>query len=163
VIRDIIDCNIFVEGVNMKIGEKIRIIRKRKGLTQKELGERLGVSDMSVRRYENAENMQIDTLEKIANALNVPIGAFIVSSPYQKAKSIYDNNLQKDSYDEIVKQLMIFFDNMTDDERDHLFDFLQIYYQVLNNEGKERLFEYMHDLVKIPEYRNKGIEDKIDI
>ena len=37
----------------MSIGKLIRDARKKKGLTQKELGERLGISDVSVAQWEN--------------------------------------------------------------------------------------------------------------
>ena len=36
----------------MKIGDKIRMLRKRKGLTQTELGEKLGVKTNAVSKWE---------------------------------------------------------------------------------------------------------------
>ncbi len=62
----------------MTTAEKIRSIRKEKGLTQKALGERLGVSQATVGQYENNPNPpKIDTLERIAEALGVPLIALI--------------------------------------------------------------------------------------
>jgi|LGVF01.2.fsa_nt_gb transcriptional regulator with XRE-family HTH domain len=54
------------------VGEKIKKIRKEKGLTQKELGELLGVSDTMIGKWEgNNRKPKIDTLRKIANALQI--------------------------------------------------------------------------------------------
>lgn len=52
----------------------IREARKAKGLTQKELGERLGIGEPTVSKYESGkQNPTIETLEEIANALGVEL------------------------------------------------------------------------------------------
>lgn len=56
----------------MTIGEMIRILRKDKGLTQKELGQLCGINESQIRRYElglNNSNPKAETLKKIADAL----------------------------------------------------------------------------------------------
>lgn len=58
----------------MTIGEKIKQARKKAGYTQKELGEKLGISQVRVAQYENGiRNPKIETIKKIAEALNVEI------------------------------------------------------------------------------------------
>jgi len=58
----------------MSIAELIKAARKAAGLTQKELGERMGVSDASIAQYESGQrNPKIDTIVRISEALNVPI------------------------------------------------------------------------------------------
>ena len=58
----------------MTTGEKIAKARKGAKLTQKELGEKLGVSAQSVAQWENnLRNPKIETLVKIADALNLPL------------------------------------------------------------------------------------------
>lgn len=62
----------------MTTGEKIRSIRKEKGLTQKALGELLGVTQATVGQYEtNANPPKIETLQRIADALGVPVSYLI--------------------------------------------------------------------------------------
>ncbi len=51
---------------------RIKEILKEKGLTQKELAEKIGVSRISIVKT-IAGNPTVDTLQKIASALNVPI------------------------------------------------------------------------------------------
>ena len=54
----------------MEIGERIKLSRKKAGLTQKELGELLNVSAAMIAQYENnLRNPKFETLDKIANAL----------------------------------------------------------------------------------------------
>lgn len=56
----------------MTTGQLIRFHRKRVGLTQKELGERAGIAEPTIRRYELGKlNPKYETLEKIAGALGV--------------------------------------------------------------------------------------------
>lgn len=58
----------------MTIGEKIKAVRIKKGLTQKQLGERCGMADSAIRRYELGGALpKIGTLRRIASALEVPL------------------------------------------------------------------------------------------
>jgi HTH-type transcriptional regulator / antitoxin HipB len=57
-----------------ELGDLIKQIRKRKGLTQKELSQRMGISDSAVNKYESGkENPTLHTLRKIAAALGVEL------------------------------------------------------------------------------------------
>lgn len=60
-------------GVNMAtIGERIKLARKQAGFTQEKLAKKIGVSMMSLRRYENDSRIVTKPiLEKIANALEI--------------------------------------------------------------------------------------------
>ncbi|WP_138207762.1 helix-turn-helix domain-containing protein [Haloimpatiens lingqiaonensis] len=58
----------------MNIGDKIRNLRNDKNLTQKELATAAGISEISIRKYENGDRKpKFETLQKIAGALNVSI------------------------------------------------------------------------------------------
>ena len=58
----------------MTIGERIKTAREQAGITQVELGEKLGVSGVAVMRYEkNARQPRLEQLQAIADALNVPM------------------------------------------------------------------------------------------
>ncbi len=62
----------------MTIGNKIKEIRKDKHISQKDLGEKLGVSAAMIGQYETGvRNPKFETLEKIANALGVPVTEFL--------------------------------------------------------------------------------------
>lgn len=58
----------------MTIGECIRTARQTAGLTQKELGQRLGISYQTVAQWENGlRNPKFSTLQKISTALDVNV------------------------------------------------------------------------------------------
>lgn len=62
----------------MDIGEKIKKIRKESGITQKQLAQKLGVSQAAIVQFESEKsNPKIDTLKKIADALNVSVMDFL--------------------------------------------------------------------------------------
>ena len=64
----------------MSMGEQIRAMRQIQGLTQKELGQKLGLSFQSVAQWENGLRCpKIETLKRIADALEIPVGAFLPS------------------------------------------------------------------------------------
>lgn len=63
--------------MNMKKLESLKKIRKYRGLTQKELAEKSGVSLPTIRNLEegngNVDNVKLSTLDKLARALKVKI------------------------------------------------------------------------------------------
>lgn len=62
----------------MNIGERIKHIRKQSGITQKQLAEKLGMTQAAIVQFESEKsNPKIDTLQKIADALNVSITDFL--------------------------------------------------------------------------------------
>lgn len=57
-----------------KIGLQIREARLKAGLKQKELAERIGVSESRISQYEKgSQNPRISTLMKLAEALEIPL------------------------------------------------------------------------------------------
>ncbi|MBD5515219.1 MAG: helix-turn-helix transcriptional regulator [Lachnospiraceae bacterium] len=67
----------------MGVGENIKKIRKEKGLTQKELGELLGISQAAIGQFENSRsNPHVATVKKIASALGVKLFDIIEVNDY---------------------------------------------------------------------------------
>lgn len=58
----------------MVVGEKIKRLRKQKGLTQTELGERIGVKKNAVSKWEcgRVEMIPTSTIKALSNLFNVP-------------------------------------------------------------------------------------------
>lgn len=60
--------------MTMTIGERIKMFRKEKGLTQKELAEKLGVSASMIGQYEtNVRKPKFETLKNFSEALGINI------------------------------------------------------------------------------------------
>lgn len=62
----------------MTIGEQIRTIRKKQGLTQKELADKCRMADSAIRKYEaDIVVPKLDKLQLLGDALDVPITDFL--------------------------------------------------------------------------------------
>lgn len=83
----------------MTTGEKIKYLRMQKRLTQKEVASRCGIADSAIRKYESGKvTPKLETIQKIATALNVPfislldndndIGAALVYKIEQRANEL---------------------------------------------------------------------------
>ena len=81
------------------VGERLFRSRKARGLTQAELGERIGSSKRMVAHYESdATTPPIDVLGKLADALNVTVSYLLGESAQKKIdadiKPIYRRHLE---------------------------------------------------------------------
>lgn len=77
------------------IGKKIKDARQRIGLSQEELGKRVGYSAMGISHFEcGIRKIKIEDLEKIARALDIGVSFFIDSS----FKSTSTNQIGNVSY-----------------------------------------------------------------
>lgn len=54
------------------LGYNVKRLREIIGVKQEDLAERLQLSQQSVSKFENREDLDNDTLEKVAKALNIP-------------------------------------------------------------------------------------------
>lgn len=72
----------------MEIGQTIKKARLKRGLTQQELGDIVGVQKSAIAKYENGRvvNIKRSTLQKIASALNIrPSELIFTESPRDAA------------------------------------------------------------------------------
>lgn len=72
---------------NEAIGRRIKNARERAGLTQDELGKRIGYQQGTISAYERGQidGIRLDTLEAIAHATGSPIQEFLAEVPVQPA------------------------------------------------------------------------------
>ncbi|WP_335935174.1 MULTISPECIES: XRE family transcriptional regulator [Fusobacterium] len=74
------------------IGDKIAYLRKKMGLKQEELAEKLDISRQSLLNYETEKRqIPIDILSKIASFFKIPIEAFFLDD-YDEFKEVKQNN-----------------------------------------------------------------------
>ena len=89
-IKDLDEKSPLVDYYDDILGKKIKLYRKYKSLTQKQLADKIGVSEITIRRYEsNQKEPKHNTLIKIAEALDISIKELI---DYEDIKT---NNLAK--------------------------------------------------------------------
>ncbi|MFQ6082559.1 MAG: helix-turn-helix domain-containing protein [Candidatus Aminicenantia bacterium] len=78
---------------NLELGQKLRKIRKAKGISQMKLAEKVGVSFQQIQKYEKGINkISVERLQQIAQALDTPIWLFLKEEPNRFAE-------EKESYE----------------------------------------------------------------
>lgn len=66
------------DPIDVEIGRRVHDARLRAGLTQRELGESIGLTFQQVQKYEKGQSrMAVSTLCRIAKALGVPPAALV--------------------------------------------------------------------------------------
>ena len=117
----------------MTTGERIKTFRKHKGLTQKELAERMGVAPQTLAQWENnLRNPKYETLNRIAKELEISYLDLVEDADDMIVHSIEEDLPLKDFY---KKELITAFEK-------------------LNFGGKEKTIEYAEMLNEIPRFQN---------
>ncbi len=148
----------------MTVGDRIKAIRKEKGMTQKQLADACGMYDSAIRRYESdRQRPKISTLEKIAAALDVNILELYDVPPMVKmamnAQKI-DMKQVKTIADAInaVDGLAAIpvYDFLTDEtpETVKLKNRLQANFDAVNLDGQRKITEYSDDIASSVKYKN---------
>ena len=117
----------------MNIGENIRRARKNAGLTQKELGEKLGISAAAVGQFEKKNsNLQNSTVQKIAAVLEI--------SPL----SLYDQGPAQNQ----LQRTLTYAEHLSSRESR-----LLAYFHMLNSTGQQECMKRIKELTQLAEYR----------
>ncbi len=138
-----------------EIGKRIRELRLKKGLTQKELGALCGIAEPNIGKYElGKQNPKYGTLFKIADALNVPYDYLLFGeeNPYKEA------NLEEMLWsivDELEDKASELVDTTYSEDIIKTIENLLIYFLRLNNEGRKKLFERIEELTEMEKYTKK--------
>ena len=126
----------------MNIGEKIKAIRKSKGLSQKQLAENLNVSEAMISQYERGiKNPKIETVAKMADALEV--------TPFDiMGMAFFDATLPV----EMIRNEVNAFDSVEIAFGSKSVELLNEFVQ-LNKTGQEKAIDYVSDLAEQPKYK----------
>lgn len=113
-------------------GAKINYLRQLTGMSQEELGRRVGLQRAAINKYEKGtvENIPIKTIEKIAQVFDVS-PTFIVGW-----KDTNSNPLSAET--KVIEGVQRFYGK-------DAVEILEIY-SLLNNIGRERIYQYCQDM-----------------
>lgn len=133
----------------MTIGENIKRFRKERGLTQKQLGEKCGIDEANLRKYElNKQSPRIETLRKIAYALDV-----------YTYDLLYDEITVADKKTQEISEVSMKFINRgcldMPDNDEVVNEILLRNFNRLNNSGKKEACKRVGELTEIPRYTQK--------
>jgi transcriptional regulator with XRE-family HTH domain len=68
--------------IDLLVGSRIRMFRKDRGMSQTQLGEKLGVTFQQVQKYEKGKNrVGASRLQMISTALGVPVERLFTDGP----------------------------------------------------------------------------------
>lgn len=124
------------------IGVKIKGLRLQNGLTQKQLGEKCGIAEPTIRKYELGKlNPKIETIGKIAAALNVSVADIMGWSQFDE---MYPNLGEEVKLIETVE-------NEYGKGSGTLLDL----FSKLNAQGKKKAIDSLSDLTMIKQYIEK--------
>ena len=148
----------------MNYGELVRQERKRAGLTQQELADKVNVSKMTVRRIEalssdeEIKTIRLETLIAISGALKSYALWSMAVGGYGLSENDPDADLENGPTYLTLNKL----------QREYGFTPEQIHRKVmmdysfaeLNDAGQQKVFDYIADLLGNPKYTEAGEEDK---
>ena len=139
----------------MTIGERTREIRKSRGLTQKELGERLGLSYQSIAQWENdLRKPKSETILKIASALGVRyedivgLETFESGAEFDKRWNEITRELRK-SGNKTLKVI-----HTTDPRK-----FINRALDKMTEEGQAQVAQRAAEVLEVPRYRKDELKD----
>jgi transcriptional regulator with XRE-family HTH domain len=91
----------------MKIGERIKEIRKRKGISVDEVAEKLGVSVSTVYRYENSSitKIPIDVIDKLCKILDTTTSELMGNS-LETSGNVPEASLKYDNATEAMASIL---------------------------------------------------------
>lgn len=137
----------------MTIGERIKKIRQANGLSQKELGKKLNVSQQMIGQWETGKsNPKIETLRRIADTLEVGLWEIVELNQMDLETKIQE--IPKMTSQLSQEGLEIF--NKLATETLDLEKPLLVRYRQLNQTGQKKAIEQVELLTKVPEYRKEN-------
>lgn len=132
----------------MTTGERIKKFRKAKGFTQEQLASKIGVSVMTIRRFESGtREPKIKMLESIADVLEIPVsGLFDFEQPFEIIGQLTD--ALHDNSHAIVEAGK----NVVNDFYAYDSKYIVHYWDKLNDTGKIEATKRVYEMTKLPEY-----------
>jgi len=135
-------------GVDI-LAHNIKIFRQAAGMSQKELGDKIGVSGVAVMRYEKGQREpKIEMVKKIANACNVPYMR-LYGWDGDQTLTIGEIN------EEMAKRLQDVGEMGLKTVEALRRNAMNAAYDSMNGKGQQKAVENVQDLAKIPEYQRQ--------
>ena len=98
----------------IRFAENLKRIREWRGLTKEELGDRVGVSGVTIGYWETGRNEpRMGKVEQIAYVLNVDIDDLLFSEDFEQIKAHTANDINED-ISEVKQQAIDLIKNLSD-------------------------------------------------
>ena len=128
------------DKINCHIGERIRALRRMNGMSQTDLGKKLGVTFQQIQKYEKGYNKMVASkLFDLSQKMNVDIGFFFEGIE----NSIFKN---KDSLKQVQEEFVHFDDEAETSSRETIL-LVKLYNNIKNNNARKRLLLFLKSLI----------------
>ena len=140
----------------MTTGHRIKAARTKVGLTQKELGAKLGVSESFIAQYEtDKRNPKKETLQRIADALGIHVSELLITftPEIEEILILAEDNAEKLfglDKTEVHQRVM---DGIREIYLPSPQERINRFLNRLNDEGQQKAVERVKELTEIPRYR----------
>ena len=146
--------------------ENLKLQRQKKNLSQEDLGKLIGVSGVTIMRYEKGTRQpKLETIKEIANALKIPVAKLIdINSPIiSKATDRFVSGKypeEIETYGEVMDDIVMNsyigstineYQTAEAELNQMRFDMITLCYQSLDDTGKENLYNYARQLLESSE------------
>ena len=85
-----------MENLKQTIADNLAFLRKKSGLTQLELAQKLNYSDKSISKWEHAETLpDVEILHKLASLYNVSLDYITSDAPKEEKEKLFKKNQNK--------------------------------------------------------------------
>lgn len=127
------------QEIDKLIGERLRLVRKQKYLTQEDLAEKLGISFQQIQKYENGKNrISFGRICELSSYLKEPLNSFISGFEEHIALGLSDNRQDNLSgYDET---------HLANDKETS--ELLKVYYSIEDPKLRKDLFKLIKSMAK---------------
>ena len=136
-----------------RVGDNLKRIRKERGLTQKDLAEKIGYSSQqAVARLENSDFApRIETTERIADKLGVDIFELLADDEDRNKVNEFDNIKAPGVATAYAKELykQRFVEGYKDGQREAE---LIVFFRTLNDNGQQEALKRIRELTEIKRY-----------
>lgn len=153
--------------------ENLKLQRQKKNLSQEDLGKLIGVSGVTIMRYEKGTRQpKLETIKKIANALKIPVAELIdINSPIlSKATNRFLSGKhpeETETYGEVMDDVVMNsyigptineYQTVKAELNQMQLDMIVLCYQALDDTGKENLYNYARQLLENSEEFQQAIK-----
>ena len=140
----------------MTVAENIKRIRKEKNLTQKQLGEKCGMSESTLRQYEiGYRNPKLETIVRIAAALEISVFELMDKEDFiaqkNELKGFLTPEKQKES-EEIEEWIELYSQGKTEINSWNRELELLNHFRKLNFTGEHEAIKRVSELTELPRY-----------
>ena len=147
---------LFFEVIKMTVAENIKRIRKEKNLTQKQLGEKCGMSESTLRQYEiGYRNPKLETIVRIAAALEISVFELMDKEDFiaqkNELKGFLTPEKQKES-EEIEEWIELYSQGKTEINSWNRELELLNHFRKLNFTGEHEAIKRVSELTELPRY-----------